>query len=81
MTPRRRPLGPGPVPQPDAERQEHEDDARTAPRIHAAEADLDDRPLYQPDIGIDDLRARGVLGPHQSAAAPTTAHRRLCSGD
>ncbi|MEU3602229.1 hypothetical protein ABZ714_26455 [Streptomyces sp. NPDC006798] len=81
MRPRRRPLGPGPISQSAADRQEHEDDARTVPRIQAAEADLDVGPLYRPVIEIADLRARGVLGPHQPSAAPSRTHRRLRADD
>ncbi|MEU5163947.1 hypothetical protein AB0G74_30630 [Streptomyces sp. NPDC020875] len=58
----RRPLGRGPA------RSAYDTGLETGvvgpaqPRVHATNADLDHQPLYRPEIELDDLRARGVLG-------------------
>ncbi|MGW1980722.1 hypothetical protein [Streptomyces sp. NPDC001889] len=48
-------------------------------RVLAAEADLGPEPLYRPDIALDELRARGVLGagpqPDGAATAPAAPRR------
>ncbi|MEW1552187.1 hypothetical protein [Streptomyces tsukubensis] len=60
MTPRRRTLGHGPAPRTDVPAPP---DA-APPRVQAAQADLDDAPLWPSGSAVDavDLRARGVLG-------------------
>ncbi|MFF6976023.1 MULTISPECIES: hypothetical protein [Streptomyces] len=87
MTSPRRRLGPGP-------RLDHDQDqaaelpADGAPvvehRVLAAEADLGPEPLYRPDIPLDELRARGVLGagPEPDAGpAGAAAPRRVMLRD
>ncbi|MFI2215128.1 hypothetical protein [Streptomyces sp. NPDC020141] len=77
MTSPRRPLGHGPrlddgLDQA-AELPDH--DAVVEHRVLAAEADLGPEPLYRPDIALDELRERGVLG-----GAPRPDEDRLPRG-
>ena len=67
MSTSRRPLGHGPQPQPAAVPQPGSGSSR---RVRAAEADVDNTPLYRPG-GLEhlaQLRERGVLGASQPSA-------------
>ena len=77
-TPRRRlGLGPSPVQAPASSTP----DPGTAARIRAAEADLSEHLLYQPDIAVDVLRAQGVLGGRPaSTEAPAPRSRAYGRG-
>ncbi|MEU3603094.1 hypothetical protein ABZ714_30950 [Streptomyces sp. NPDC006798] len=65
MTTRRRTLGSGPVPRQHREGAGRESGPGRPPAPAAPESD--EGPFYRPEIPLDDLRARGVLG---AAPAP-----------